>query len=175
MLQERPTPVQEPTTYFCNPDFKLPTLTKAAVAAPEDATAVAVASRSEKTYDFNFGGTESIHFFWGLQRMSEEELRVKGREQGCERWRFNVEYRTLDNRVILLGSRTLIYKVSLPNIVNTVPLEKGDRLILEIAKVLKTKNDSSSRKSSWQSDTEGPKPNKQKKAKASASTDVEVL
>ena len=108
--------------------------------------------------------------------MSEEELRVKVREQGCERWRFNVEYRTThDNRVILPGRNTLIYKVSLPNIVNTVPLEKGDRLILEIAKVLKTKNDSISKKPSWQSDTEGPTPKKQKKAKASASTDVEVL
>ena len=64
VLQERPTESQEPSLQFCNPDFKLPTLTKAAVAAPEDATAVAVASRSEKTYDFNFGGTESIHFYW---------------------------------------------------------------------------------------------------------------
>ena len=81
-----------------------------------------------------------------------------------------------DYRVIVPGTGpAMIYKVSLPNIVNTVPLEKGDRLILEIAKALKTKNDSSSRTSSWQSDTERPKPNKQKKSKASASTDVEVL
>ena len=58
---------------------------------------------------------------------------------------------------------------------NTVPLEKGDRLILEIVKLLKTKNDPSSRKPSWQLDTEGPKPNKQKKAKVSASSEVEVL
>ena len=48
-------------------------------------------------------------------------------------------------------------------------------MILEIVKQVKQKNEPN-RKVAWQLDKEGPKPNKQKKAKVSASSEgVEVL
>ena len=181
-----PTQDPEPCVYYANPEFKLPTVKlaplakdDAAVAAPEeqDATAVAVASTADKTYQFNFGGTESIHFYWGLQRMSADELRVKWGERGCESWRFNLTYNVKDYRVIVLGvaQKPMIYLVSMPNIVNTVPLNEGDRLIVEIVKPVKQKNEPS-RKVAWQWERTGSTPNKQKKAKVSASIEgVEVL
>ena len=186
VTQERPTQDPEPTVYYANPEFKLPTVKVApvakdgaAVAAPEeqDATAVAVASTADKTYQFNFGGTESIHFYWGLQRMSADELRVKWGERGCESWRFNLTYKVKDYRVIVpgVGQKPMIYLVSMPNIVNTVPLNEGDRLIVEIVKPVKQKNEPS-RKVAWQWERTGSTPNKQKKAKVSASSEgVEVL
>ena len=74
-----------------------------------------------------------------------------------------------------MGQKPTIYLVSMPNIVNTVPLKKGDRLIVEVVKQVKQKNEPN-RKVTWQLDKEGPNPNKQKKAMVSASSEgVEVL
>ena len=186
VAQERPTQDPEPCVYYANPEFKLPTIKvapvakdDAAVAAPEeqDATAVAVASTADKTYQFNFGGTESIHFFWGLQRMSADDILVKGREKGCESWRFNLTFKEKDYRVIVpgVGGSPTIYRVSMPTIVNTVPLNKGDRLIVEVAKQVKQKNEPS-RKVAWQHESKVPKQDRQKKVKVSASSEgFEVL
>ena len=109
--------------------------------------------------------------------MSADELRVKWGERGCERWRLNFTYKVTDYRVIVLGvgQKPMIYLVSMPNIVNTVPLSKGDRLILEIVKQVKQKNEPS-RKVAWQLDKTGHTPQKHKKAKVSASSGAaEVL
>ena len=74
-----------------------------------------------------------------------------------------------------MGQKPTIYLVSMPNIANIVPLKKGDRLIVEVVKQVKQKNEPS-RKVARQLEKEGPKPNKQKKAKVSASSEgVEVL
>ena len=99
-----------------------------------------------------------------------------GRERGCESWRFNLTYKVKDYRVIVLGvaQKPMIYLVSMPNIVNTVPLNEGDRLIVEIVKPVKQKNEPS-RKVAWQWEKAGSTPNKQKKAKSASSDGVEVL
>ena len=63
----------------------------------------------------------------------------------------------------------------MPTIVNTVPLNKGDRLIVEVVKQVKQKNEPS-RKVAWQHESKAPKQDRQKKAKVSASSEgVEVL
>ena len=181
--QERPTQDTQPSVYYANPEFKLPTIkvakASAAVDVPEDgdASAVAEASTADQTYQFNFGGTESIHFYWGLQRMTADELRVKGTEKGCEGWRFNLTTKMKYYRVIVPGGSQspTISLVTMPTIVNTVPLNKGDRLILEIVKQVKQKNEPS-RKVAWQLEKTDHTPNKHKKAKVSASSDTaEVL
>ena len=80
-------------------------------------------------------------------------------------------------RVIVpgVGQKPMIYLVSMPNIVNTVPLNEGDRLIVEIVKQVKQNNEPS-RKVAWQLEKTDHTPNKHKKAKVSASSDTaEVL
>ena len=63
----------------------------------------------------------------------------------------------------------------MPTIVNTVPLNKGDRLILEIVKQVKQKNEPS-KKVAWQYEPKARSQDRQKKAKVSASSEgVEVL
>ena len=105
------------------------------------------------------------------------ELHVKGTEKGCESWRFNLTTKMKDYRVIVPGGSQspTISLVTMPTIVNTVPLNKGDRLILEIVKQVKQKNEPS-RKVAWQLEKTDHTPNKHKKAKVSASSDTaEVL
>ena len=109
--------------------------------------------------------------------MTADELRVNGTEKGCEGWRFNLTTKMKDYRVIVPGGSQspTISLVTMPTIVNTVPLNKGDRLIVEVVKQVKQKNEPS-RKVAWQHESKAPKQDRQKKAKVSASSEgVEVL
>ena len=114
--------------------------------------------------------------------MTADELLVKGREKGCESWRFNLTYKVKDYRVIVPGAarKPTIFLVSMPHIVNTVPLNAGDRLIVEVVKQVKQK-DESNRKVAWRQQM-GPKPQESGKAKkvklsvgAASSEGVKVL
>ncbi len=181
--EKRPHPVAEMEKYWALPDFKLPevavkpmpaTSAQGSTAAPEaaevegttpaaaGATGAAAAAagggdagaeEADNPYNFKFAGSESLHFFWGVERMTAEELARAQLVKGQERWKFNVALREQEFAVMTKCSPAVpmrVCTVVAPLMFNTAPLERGDRLILEIKKEKKKAPDSKHEKPAWQ-------------------------
>ena len=84
-----------------------------------------------------------MHFFWGVERMTAEELARAQLVQGQEHWKFNValrpqEFATMTKCVASAPIR--VCSVLVPCMHNTAPLVRGDRLMLQITKEKKAPN-----------------------------------
>ena len=160
----RPVPDPESFEYFAQPEWKPPLCKLAAVAAAsrlhEDdsdsqevmeahdvikdmAPAVAGASgaptRAPK-FKFHFAGNESIHFYWGVERMTSEDL---GRTKLGP---FNLEFIEKEFQVLTIGGGAsgvdnMAATVTVPLITNSSIIMKGERLILQIDKKEKIVHD----------------------------------
>ena len=118
--------------------------TKLVGAAPAAAGgAQGEAEEEENPYHFKFGGAESLHFFWGVDRMTAEELARAQLVQGQENWKFNVALRPQEFATMTKCAASApirVCSVLVPCMHNTVPLVRGDRLMLQITKEKKAPN-----------------------------------
>ena len=156
--QKRPTADAELATYWILPEFIMPEI-KVASASPGDneiesrsaqgfqpagaASAAADAAQAEAndvhTYKFVFTGAESLHFFWAVDRLTEEDMAKKTLEPGQEAWRFNMKLVTRDLLSIAGGGQSQgtpgrSATVRVPILTNSIALERGDRLFFQISK-----------------------------------------
>ena len=167
--EKRPNPVEEMQKYWALPDFRLPEVelkpvrAQGSTAAPEGADVEGAApaaaggaedeaDKAENPYHFKFGGSESLHFFWGVGRMTDEELARAQLVKGQEHWKFNValraqEFVTMTKCVSTAPMR--VCSVVAPIMHNAVPPVRGDRLTLQITKEKKAP-DPKKEKQAWQ-------------------------
>ncbi len=91
-------------------------------------------------YHFHFAGTESIHFFWAVDRMSEGDLQKQRlRDNDKAAWRFNMTTVDKEFQVFTSGARnqgipTRLTCVTVPVMTNMGDLRKGERLIFQVQK-----------------------------------------
>ena len=106
----------------------------------------------ENPYTFKFDGTESLHFFWGVERLTAEDLSRAQLVQGQEHWKFNVALREHECTTItkfVANAPVRVCGVRVPCMHNTVPLVRGDRLLLQITKPQKAP-EAGKDKQAWQ-------------------------
>ena len=92
-----------------------------------------------------------MHFFWGVERMTAEELVRAQLVQGQEHWKFNVALRKQEFSTMTkcVASALRVCSVLVPCMHNTGPLVRGDRLMLQITKE-KRPPDPTKEKQAWQ-------------------------
>ena len=93
-----------------------------------------------------------MHFFWGVDRMTAEELSRAQFVTGQEDWKFNVALRGQEFATMtkcMSSAPMRVCSMVAPIMHNTAPLVRGDRLILKIAKEKKAP-DPKSAKPAWQ-------------------------
>ena len=142
-LRPEPEADNKAFQYWLVPDWKPPTCKATAVAEDGSTTLAgkAVFGTAEhrvemESYSFHFTGNESIHYYWGIERFTAEELTKKRLEKGCEHWEFNLAVVYKDYKNVsaggVCGVESRCGMVSVPLITNTRRIVKGDRLFLEV-------------------------------------------
>ena len=148
--RKRPEPAQRNYTYFLPPDWKPPQCSPVAggsrAAADEGSTlyvpppAEAAGEGAEAPgpeYGFRFNGSESIHYFWAVERLTEDELlRKRALDPSCRGAEFNMELQTKEMLVVVQGFVAqfdpTVYPVQVPVLVSTKPVRAGDRLLVKV-------------------------------------------
>ena len=155
ITRTRPEPKEGPFPYCLQPDWKAPQCKPAAAssAAGADAAATVVpgepadddeapAAAGGQAYEFRFDGAESIHLFWAVERLTEQELLLKrAQDSSCRNAEFNMAVQTKVMNVIVsgwpsradgLGATAMVAAVDVPVLVNTKPVKAGERLLLGV-------------------------------------------
>ena len=99
-------------------------------------TALADAGGIQVHHHFHFKGKESLHFFWGVDRLTDSELQAHRLHSRSAAWRFNVRLVDREFQVFTTGGQgngvpTRIASVTVPAMTNFLPIKKGERLIME--------------------------------------------
>ena len=162
--ESNPTSVCRENTFYVQPEWK--TVEYAAVAGAQDGGAV--------TWQWN--GKESMHPYWAVRRLTHKQIVIEQGnwkpQVGKLRPRFNCEMKLMSLSAVNLGcindrmlNRTRMMDV--PFLVNSVPLQEKEELLLEL--VPKEKKAVDKRKRTWKDAVKDAeieaKKNKEKKQK----------
>ena len=190
VLQKRPTKHTAATTYYLHPEWKAPEFKKAAAAAAEAGGEAAVAAPGQEAvgggaavaapeqvadgsavnfegYDWQFKGDESCHPFWAVERLTQEELAKRQKEEPALRFNCGLvpkEYVTTCVGQVHDQSASTTMACTVPHITNTVPLAIGDVLLLQAEPKVKMEKKATV---SWQ-DSARKEAQPKKKAKTDA-------
>ncbi len=164
--------------FYVLPEFKIPMkkqpTTNTAVA---DAETSAVAAQQEPQWIWGQGGAETMHPFWAVRRLTEKQLQQAKVDTPKDKMapRFNCELLMRSMSVVCISSvsgecynRTRL--IDMPFLSNSIPLEEGEELLLEIAA---TTNKQTIAKRTWR-DAEKAEEKEQKKLRVK-STAPETL
>ena len=118
---------EQMVTYYVHPDFKLPGGFDAESLADTGDTAAA----------WKWTGDESMHPFWAVQRLTQQELQRKAADGPRSRsLAFNAELVQQEFNVVAVGkynneSATITIQVLVPIMTNRIAIEQGHQLIME--------------------------------------------
>ena len=115
-------------TYYVHPEYKLPEESKEEVA--DDASPEVVA--------WEWKGDETMHPFWAVARLSQEDLNKANTATPQSRRKFNVTLEEKEYSVVTVGesagnSVAITFGVRVPIMMNKTPVKKGEELLLQIA------------------------------------------
>ena len=119
----------ETRTFYIHPEYKLPEDT-----TPEDAVASGADAR---TRTWAWKGDESLHPFWGIPRMSADDLKKHNAASG-KHLAFNVALQEKEYNVVTVGdvrghSVATTWCVRVPMLTNPETVAPGEELLLEVA------------------------------------------
>ena len=101
-------------------------------ALPEGQTEPLVEKTDPAQREWHWKGTESMHPFWSVTRITAQELGARNASaEGAARVRFNVELERKELNLVVCGRVTA---VAVQMLTNTVELLAGEELVLETAK-----------------------------------------
>ena len=113
-------PKMGPTTMYLVPEFK----------APTDTTGAEVADRDPRLRTWRWDASETMHAFWAVGKASLGEVRDSPDGSAVARINMALEEKELAVVVPGVGSKFVV-AMHLPVLVNTVPVKKGDELLME--------------------------------------------
>ena len=108
------------TTLYLHPEFKTPT----------DTTSAEVADRDPRLRTWRWDASETMHAFWAVGKASLGEVRDTPDGSAVARINMALEEKELAVVVPGVGSKFVV-DMHLPVLVNTVPVKKGDELLME--------------------------------------------
>ena len=108
------------SSFYLNPEFTI----------PEGTTAHDVDKSDPLQRVWKWAGKESMHPFWGVTRLTGDELAKRNvAQKDAPRLRFNVD---LDRRELKMVKCSRVITISIPVMTNTAELEKGEELVMEV-------------------------------------------
>ena len=121
-MWDRDSPERGKMSFYLQPECAL----------PEGKTEPLVEKTDPAQREWHWKGTESLHPFWSVTRLTAQELGARNvSEAGDARVRFNVELERKELNLVVCGRVTA---VSVEVLTNTVELLAGEELVLETAK-----------------------------------------
>ena len=159
-------------TYYLHPEYKLPEESKEEVA--DDA--------SLEVVPWEWKGDETMHPFWAVPRLSQEELNRANLEATPQsRRKFNVTLEEKEYSVVTVGesagnSVSTTFAVRVPIMTNKNTIKKGEELVFQIA----AKASGKRKAESWRDDVactakaKAKEKTRPKQAPASASLEIEA-
>jgi hypothetical protein len=160
--------------FYVLPEFKIPMkkqpTTNTAVA---DAETSAVAAQQEPQWIWGQGGAETMHPFWAVRRLTEKQLQQAKVDTPKDKMapRFNCELLMRSMSVVCISSvsgecynRTRL--IDMPFLSNSIPLEEGEELLLEIAATANKQTTTAKR--SWRDAVKLEEKEQKRRAKSSA-------
>ena len=114
-------------TYYVHPEYKLPEESKEEVA--DDA--------SLEVVPWEWKGDETMHPFWAVARLSQEELNKANAATPQSRRKFNVTLEEKEYSVVTVGDSagnavSMTFGVRVPIMTNKNPIKKGEELVFQM-------------------------------------------
>jgi hypothetical protein len=134
------------TAFYVLPEFKSPVDKRTPTQKKEEA--------SSPSWQWGDGGAETMHPFWAVRRLTATQLRKEQEttKLGQPQSRFNCELIDFQMSIVTIAApknkcMNSTRTIHMQLLTNSMPLKKGEELILEI--ILKEKKKAETAKRSW--------------------------
>ena len=108
-------------TFYLLPEFK----------PPADKTPAEVADHDVRLRTWKWDAQETMHLFWAVNRVTQQELHQRNERIGSAVARINMELQDKELAVCVPGPSGVVVAVKLPVLVNTTPIRPGEELLWE--------------------------------------------